>query len=135
MAFFNEHVQDALRHFLAEFVLRYRTHNGREYMPITMNTYLRGIRRKLLATRLPVDYSDEILLNRGHKGLKNVLNYRFARQKAFAMVIKPHTTIPADYLRAIFAFGSCDPNTRTGYRNKLIFSLGLALGERTTALW
>ena len=132
---FDDDARHVLRHFLSEFVVNYLKQSGDECMPVTVYGYVQGVRRALAEAGISFALENDDILSAGDEALINVMNNHFSDQQSRGMVSKPHNILShADLLR-IFESEYCNPHTSVGFRNRLVFTLGLCLGDRTTSLW
>lgn len=133
---FDESALLRLRHFLIEFGTRYVTQRARtDVMPSTMLAYVHGIQRRLREMGFNVALLTGPIFAHARDGFKAALDNKFRQQQARGALTKSHNVLTVDDVKQIFASDYCAPTTATGYRNRLIFAVGLAIGTRPTELW
>ena len=132
----DERTQCRLRRFLVEFGTRYVSQRtNKEVLPSTMLTYLRVIQCRLSELRYGVNVLSGPIFDCPTNVLKSALDNMFAQQQAQGGTSKCHNVLTIDDVQRIFESEYCSVGHITGFRNRSIFSVGLALGTRPTELW
>ncbi len=67
-------------------------------------------------------------------GLFPVLDNLFAEQQSRGMLVKSHNSLSLDDVRKIMSSPMTSTKSSIGFMRRLVFSLGITLGARTTAL-
>ena len=119
-----------LVYFLSEFVCSYESpKKGNEVKSNTMRSYLCGIQRVL---RNEIGYKDLELF--AIPELMIVVDNRFKELQRQGLMVESHNTLSLNDVQVLFTNFNKVSNTGLGYRDRLVFSVGLATGLRTTAL-
>ena len=133
---FDENCEKRLRHFLIEFCVGYVSKTtGKHVEPSSMLTYIRSIQRRLNQLGFPVNLFSGPNFADSRHGLVSVLDNRFAHQQSKGSGTKSHNILSIEDVKSIFESEYCNKQNAEGFRNRLIFSVGLAIGARTTELW
>lgn len=132
---FDDARQLRLRHFLIEFGTRYVSVKKKSSVaPSTMLGYVRGVQRRLKELNYDVNLFSGPIFNYPNEGLKPVLDNKFSLQQSNGATTKSHNILTIDNVKEIFDSEFCNPSNATGFRNRLIFAVGLAIGARPTEL-
>ena len=96
--------------------------------------YVRGIQRRLREMEFDVDLFDGPFFNRPKNGLGAIMDNKFVMQQAREGLTKIHNILTLDNVRNIFESEHSIEREANGFRNRLVFAIGLALGGRPTEL-
>ena len=125
-----------LRHFLIEFAMRYISPRiSEEVLPSTMLNYLRSVQSRLGELGFPVNLFAGPIFDDPMEGPKSALDNKFALQQSLGGITRSHNVLTIEEIGSIFHSEYRNPMNSTGYRNRLIFAVGLAIGKRPTKLW
>ena len=124
-----------LRNFLIEFGTSYISRKTGNYVaPVTMIAYIRGVQRRLREFGVSVDLLSGPIFAHPVHGLKAAVDNKFAVQQARGRCTTSHNVLTIDDIRTSFASELCNPGNAEGYRNRLVFAVGLAIGAHPTKL-
>ncbi len=99
-----------------------------------MLTYVRSIQRRLTKLGFPVDVFARPIFSHPSEGLGSALDARFAEQQSKGLTTECHNVLTIEDIRVLISSEFCNKNNSDGFRNRLIFSICLAIGARTTEL-
>ncbi len=108
---------------------------GNEFEPSSMLCYIRGIQRRLSEIGFHVNLFDGPIFRDLRSGLVPALNNKFAEQQSYGAVTKSHNILTLKEIETIFESEHCNARNAEGFRKRLIFAVGLAIGAHTTELW
>ena len=100
--------------------------------PSSMLTYIRGIQRRLHELALPVHLFESSIFANPDSGLVAALDNKFVHQQSSGLRTRSHNILTVDDIEKIFSSEHCNATPAEGFRNKLVFAVGIALGARTT---
>ena len=124
-----------MRHFLIEFAVGNVSKRRRtEFGPATMLGYLRGVQRRLEELGISVNLFQGPVFNELNLGLVTAINNLFAKQQAEGTVTKSHNVLTISDIQTIFSSEFSNPRNAEGYRNRLVFAVGIGLDIRTSEL-
>lgn len=125
-----------LRYFLIEFSVHYVSKKtSTNVSPSSMMTYMRGINRRFDELGFELNIHENKIINDPNCGLRTVLENRFAEQQADGVIGTSHNVLTVVDIEVILESEHCNPDNSEGFRNRLIFGVGLSLGARPTELW
>ena len=96
---------------------------------------MRGVLRRLAELGYSVNLFSGPIFADLEAGLKVALDKKFSLQQSKGGLRKSHNVLTIGDIEIIFNSEYCNPTNATGFRNRLIFAVGLALGSRPTELW
>lgn len=124
-----------LCHFLVEFCASYVSKKKKiEVETSSVLTYIRGIQSRFHELNLPVKLLDGPMFTHPQTGLVGTLINKFSEQQSAGARTKSHNILTTDDIETIFDTEYCNPSTATVFRGRLVFSVCLASGARTTEL-
>lgn len=124
-----------LNSLLKEFIVQYKTKDSaRKPKPITINGYIQGFARLLQSRGYQFNiFTDDVFIDQ-KTGYRFVMDNYFAERQAEGAVTIHHNTIPFKEMKKLLAHDVCSMETACGYLNRLVFTMGLMIGLRPTAL-
>ena len=124
-----------LRFFCIEFVACYRSKRLQDTVsPNAMLAYLRGAQRRLRELGMTVTLFSGPIFADPNSGLVAVLDNKFSEQQAGGRTMRPHNVLCVEDVALILDSEHCNPLNADGYRNRLLFIVGLSIGARTSEL-
>ncbi len=111
----NEESMHLLRHFLIEFVVRYRTKTSEEVTPNSMKSYVLGVQSSFKECGYIVELTAGPIFADPKEGLLSVLNNLFSEQQAQGMLVKSDNSLSLDDVRKILASPLTCTKTSTGF--------------------
>ena len=125
-----------MHHFLIEFSVKYVSQkDNKPIEPFSMFSYLGNVGRRLNELEYGINLFAGPILKDPKHGLVPVLNNRSSEQQSSGSITKPHNILTCNNMERIFDSEFCNKSNSEGFRSRLVFGVGLAIGARTTELW